>query len=719
MTRRTVGEAASPTTDGPNAAGRTPDTAQAAEAVEGADPDGADVARRLRDLSAPARRLVEVGAVFGSSFAVTDVAEVIGQPAGGLLDLVQEAVDAGALVAGSDVLAFRHDAIRRGAYETVPAAVRLALHRQIGDLHLRRRNWPSAAEHLVYGVAKGDRIAAAGLEQAAREVQPSAPAWACELALRALDITDPDDADRFGRAATAVEALVAAGRLEEADYLARRALGSHGVPAPTAARLRLALAELALVTGRPRAALDDIESVASDPAVPVAFHAPAEVSALWATLALDDVPAARRQVELILSGGAGRDQFLPTAMAALAVLTWRDGRVADALALARAAVARGDRRQTPNATDPFQRLCLGWMLAALGDLDGAVEIVDALSDEVGLAAHALWSPAPAALAARVELAAGRLEDASAAARAAIDLATELGSPYFLAGGSVVLAELAVMNGELTDAASRIDCTQTDVAWPPWGASSCRLAAARLCEATGGPGRVLEQAADVYDDVDVDARLLLDDPLAAAWLVRTALEAGDQERADRVVAQAERLELGNPSFPTVVASCRHAQGLVRDDPTLVREAGELHRHPRARATAWEDAGVLSTPTDRKAARELLERAVSAYEELGVERDAARVRSRLRAIGVHWRHGRRADRPVSGWDSLTDTEREVAELVAEGLTNAQIAERMYVSRHTIDFYLRQIFRKLGIESRVALARLHLERVHDDDANDYAPV
>jgi len=63
--------------------------------------------------------------------------------------------------------------------------------------------------------------------------------------------------------------------------------------------------------------------------------------------------------------------------------------------------------------------------------------------------------------------------------------------------------------------------------------------------------------------------------------------------------------------------------------------------------------------------------------------------------------------------------VAELVAEGLTNAQIAERMYVSRHTIDFYLRQIFRKLGIESRVALARLHLERVHDDDANDYAPV
>jgi DNA-binding CsgD family transcriptional regulator len=111
-------------------------------------------------------------------------------------------------------------------------------------------------------------------------------------------------------------------------------------------------------------------------------------------------------------------------------------------------------------------------------------------------------------------------------------------------------------------------------------------------------------------------------------------------------------------------------------------------------------------------------VASYEELGAERDAARVRSRLRAIGVRWRHGRRADRPVSGWASLTDTEREVAELVAEGLTNVHVAERMYVSRHTIDFYLRQIFRKLGIESRVALARLHLERTHDDPS-DYASV
>ena len=355
------------------------------------------------------------------------------------------------------------------------------------------------------------------------------------------------------------------------------------------------------------------------------------------------------------------------------------------------------------------------MLAALGDLDEAVEIVDALGDEVGLAAHALWSPAPAALAARVELAAGRLEHASAAAHAAIDLATDLGAPYFLAGGWAVLAEVAVMDGDLTDGKGRrtsIAARPTSWRWPPWGSVSCRLAAARLCEATDGPGRVLEQAAHLYDNLEVDARLLLDDPTAAAWLVRTALVVGDQDRAGRVAAEAERLASVNPTYPTVVASCRHAQGLVRHDPALVREAGELHRHPRARATAWEDAGCGRRwpPTGRPAASSSSGQwpRTRSCGPTGTPPGCGRGRRR---IGVRWRHGRRADRPVSGWASLTDTEREVAELVAEGLTNAHVAERMYVSRHTVDFYLRQIFRKLGIESRVrpgpAPPRTHARR------------
>jgi DNA-binding CsgD family transcriptional regulator len=62
-------------------------------------------------------------------------------------------------------------------------------------------------------------------------------------------------------------------------------------------------------------------------------------------------------------------------------------------------------------------------------------------------------------------------------------------------------------------------------------------------------------------------------------------------------------------------------------------------------------------------------------------------------------------VCGWDSLTETEHAVAELVAEGLSNQKVAARMFLSRHTVDFHLRHIFRKLGIDSRVVLTRITL--------------
>jgi DNA-binding CsgD family transcriptional regulator len=65
-----------------------------------------------------------------------------------------------------------------------------------------------------------------------------------------------------------------------------------------------------------------------------------------------------------------------------------------------------------------------------------------------------------------------------------------------------------------------------------------------------------------------------------------------------------------------------------------------------------------------------------------------------------------RPVCCWDSLTDTERRVAALVAEGITNREVAEYMFLSRHTVDFHLRRVYLKLHINSRVQLARLVVE-------------
>jgi DNA-binding CsgD family transcriptional regulator len=72
-----------------------------------------------------------------------------------------------------------------------------------------------------------------------------------------------------------------------------------------------------------------------------------------------------------------------------------------------------------------------------------------------------------------------------------------------------------------------------------------------------------------------------------------------------------------------------------------------------------------------------------------------------------HGTKSGRPVCCWDSLTNTERRVAALVAEGLTNREVAERLFLSRHTVDFHLRRVYLKLHINSRVQLARLVVEQ------------
>jgi DNA-binding NarL/FixJ family response regulator len=67
----------------------------------------------------------------------------------------------------------------------------------------------------------------------------------------------------------------------------------------------------------------------------------------------------------------------------------------------------------------------------------------------------------------------------------------------------------------------------------------------------------------------------------------------------------------------------------------------------------------------------------------------------------------NRATYGWGSLTERERRVASLVAQGLTNRGVAAELYVSHHTVDAHLRQIYRKLGIDSRVVLTRLVTQR------------
>lgn len=119
-----------------------------------------------------------------------------------------------------------------------------------------------------------------------------------------------------------------------------------------------------------------------------------------------------------------------------------------------------------------------------------------------------------------------------------------------------------------------------------------------------------------------------------------------------------------------------------------------------------ANVSGSKRATKDAREQLVLARGAFEKLGAAPWVVRAKSELRASGVA------ASTCTAGKGVLTAQEREIATLAATGLTNKQIAERLFLSPRTIGAHLYQIYPKLHISSRAALrdalAALDLEAV-----------
>jgi len=199
-----------------------------------------------------------------------------------------------------------------------------------------------------------------------------------------------------------------------------------------------------------------------------------------------------------------------------------------------------------------------------------------------------------------------------------------------------------------------------------------------------------------------------DPEAAVLLVRGALAADDPPRALELVAETERMAAARPADGDMAAAGAHARGAIEQDPAALERAATEYSSPLCRAWATEDAGAAwAQRGNQEAAVARLREAHALYRRLDAVDSAARIRARLRAAGIRVRHWRRADRPAFGWESLTETEQRVVHLVVRGLSNRQIAGRMYLSIHTIAFHLRRIYCKLDVASRVQLATLATER------------
>ena len=102
-----------------------------------------------------------------------------------------------------------------------------------------------------------------------------------------------------------------------------------------------------------------------------------------------------------------------------------------------------------------------------------------------------------------------------------------------------------------------------------------------------------------------------------------------------------------------------------------------------------------------AREHLHTAHEMFSHIGAEAFAERARRELLATGETVRR-----RTVETSDDLTPQEKQIARLARDGLSNADIGARLFLSPRTVDYHLRKVFIKLGVSSRTELARLLLE-------------
>jgi DNA-binding CsgD family transcriptional regulator len=660
----------------------------------------------LRALGLETQHLLQAAAVLGQSFPLDLAAEMFDMSLGHALTLLDNAINAGFVRFESDSVVFSSAAIHSTVYDSIPEELRSAMHRQFGLALLTRGDRPrEAARHVCVGAQEGQGPSLALLDEAVHQLRWREPSVAANVASLALALTTDGASDWLPRCVAVVESRVASGQPFVATELARTALRRGGCPNEWTARLNLALGMVEALRGDSESAAQEIVAAESVVGLSARIRDQVQRTKIVCELLAHDMEAATASAADTLSGDqqSGSDATLAVALSVLAEQAWEQGRTGDAVTLMVAAVRRLDR--DPSAGH-HPRLNLAAMYTSLGDFSAAQASIDAATAELTATTDALWAPCPAIARARSALSAGRLAVTVAEAESALAAAEQLGTNAFAADALTIRARAALMGGDLpmarTQLARRRDLVAPERSDDPVTA----WVSVAVAEAQDGPAAALAPARELCATLRQRPRLLVDEVVAAAWLTRLAAAAGDDALAAEIVDQIERLAAASQDAPATVAARSHAKALLDRDADGLERAAAIQTEPWAAASAWEDAGRLHAKRgDTSRARSDLAEALARYQGVGADRDSARVRARLRRLGVRRSYGSRKDRPISGWDSLTESEQRVARVVAEGLTTGQAAQRLFISPHTVDSHVRHAFRKLGINSRVELTRIVL--------------
>lgn len=654
--------------------------------------------QRLDGLSAEAAAIVRVAATLPDRFSAALLAAVLDHPPAALMSGVQEAVRADLLAEDGDHLTFRHDLLREAARQSLPRSLRRAMERQSAATMLEMGAAPEVvATQLARSAEVGDQAAIAGLRQAARAVGQSDPSAAADLSKRAVELLPPGDSARGLLVAETVVLMNRANRYQEAQELAASTLSTE-VSYEGEAEIRLRVAagneqpEQRIADNRLALKLPGINDVTR--ARHQAWLAYFEVvnglqaDGSTATAAADAATATGDLEAQIVSGTA------------LAVLDEQEGyakramrRMADVDALTRTG--------EPTLGHIIAAIHRVRLLATVGPLDEAGEQIAIAAGQAHRDCNAMALPPLAILGGMVQVAAGQL----AAARDTIDA---LPPPEW---GTVtennmmrtlVLSEVAVRTDdrkllhELVNEAHALYPSTSPLV-------SC------------GAAYVIALAAWHRGDTHEAVRWLSAQStrvITPLWLnvvdqlilmSRVASAGGDAGLRARVLQSIEVLERERPGMPLYAAVSRHARGILeRDRGALVEAAGMLRPwRPLLCAGAAEDAGAEFARAGRDAeAVEQFNAAFETFVDCEAVADARRVGRALRKRGVERRIVTHP-RDKSGWDSLTDAELKVVNMIAVGATNREVAAQLHLSPHTVKAHVRNAFAKLGIKSRGQLS------------------
>ncbi len=653
----------------------------------------AGLQRRLRALGDDAKLVAEAAAVLGDRRTLDDLAAVTQLGA----DEVRAALDilAAAAILQPASLAFTHPLVRAAVSRGGAPAAQADLHaRAASRLRQAGARPEELAVHLLAVPPAADPAVVGVLRRAAESaVAEGAPESAVPLLRRALEEPAPT--------AERPVLLLELGELEEQTgdpaALARLDLAlKEGLSGDLAARAHQSRAAR-LITTNPVAALDELEAAracAGDPDLLLRLESgQLDVTAYIASLA-------ERRMGLLR---AGRED--PAASPAMLVhlaqdMAYRGGPVDETMAYVHRALADGRLMGVIGPTSPtFHLLILTLRHAEQPDLAEQLlaqgdAIVERLGSFMGVLyanhARAFW-----------HLMFGSIAKAEGFARTALAAADQLNVVLPRQSAQIVLAEILVEQDRAAEAMAVIDEIPESPLLDETIIGTDLLSVRALLRA--GQGRRAEAEADLRRAIVQLERRGWRAPLKSRARLRLAPLLADGEAAQALAehAIAAAREAGTPG---ALGAGLRVLGRLRagaGGTAVLREAAAVTAaSPMRLEHGWalHDLGrMLRVEGARVEARDHLRRALELAEACEAPLLERLARDELAASGARPRRS-----ALSGVASLTPSERRVADLAAEGRTNREIAESLWVTRKTVEVHLGKAYGKLGIRTRGELPK-----------------